>query len=305
MLKFTLTRAGTAVLVAFTLSIVTFVLLHTATDPAAALAGPDADPQTVAQIRAQLGLDRPLVVQYWDWLSGVLQGDLGESWFWKQPVINLIRDHAPITLRLALSATLVTILIALPLGIAAAMWPNSLVDRAALALGVAAQAMPSFWLGLMGIILLAVIVPIFPVSGDTTWLHFVLPALVLGTTSVPAVMRLTRSGLIDVMATDYVRTARAKGFTTDRVLWRHALRNALLPVVSVLAIQLGNKLGGSVVTESVFALNGLGRLALQAILSADIPMLQILVFVFALTFVLLTFLADLLNAWLDPRIRLG
>jgi len=155
------------------------------------------------------------------------------------------------------------------------------------------------------IVVFAVAFPILPVSGDTTWQHFVLPALVLGMSSVPAVMRLTRTGLLDVMASDYIRTARAKGYMGTQLILRHALRNALLPVVGVLAVQLGNKLGGSVITESVFALNGLGRLSLEAILGSDLPTLQMLVFVFAFTFIVLTLAADLLNAWLDPRIRLG
>jgi len=244
-------------------------------------------------------------VRYAEWAAGVARGDLGRSFLRRQPVADLIAAHAPVTIKLAFSALLITILIAVPLGIAAALRPNTEVDRFALSAAVAAQALPSFWLGLVLIVLFAVTFPIFPVSGDATWLHFVLPALVLGTTSVPAVMRLTRTGLLDVMASDYIRTARAKGYTGVQLILRHALRNAMLPVVGVLAVQLGNKLGGSVITESVFALNGLGRLALEAIVGSDIPTLQMLVFVFAMTFVALTFFADLLNAWLDPRIRLG
>jgi peptide/nickel transport system permease protein len=244
-------------------------------------------------------------VQYADWLGSVLRGDLGTSHLWHRRVSELIAAHAPVTIALALSALLITIAIAVPLGIVGALRPNTLADRVALALAVAAQAVPSFWLGLMLIVLFALALPLFPVSGDETWKHFVLPAIVLGMSSVPAVMRLTRTGLLDVMASDYIRTARAKGFGIGQVLLRHAMRNALLPVVGVLAVQLGHKLGGSVVTESVFALNGLGRLALQAIVGGDIPTIQMLVFVFALTFVVLTLAADLLNAWLDPRIRLG
>jgi peptide/nickel transport system permease protein len=304
MLRFALTRGLLAILVAFSVSLATFVLLDSAADPAEAIAGPDAPQETIEQIRAQYGFDRPWPVRYAEWGLGVLRGELGTSFLRRQPVAELIASHAPVTIKLAISALLVTIAIAIPLGIVAALRPNTIADRLALSLAVAAQALPSFWLGLVLIVVFAVAWPILPVSGDTTWLHFVLPALVLGTTSVPAVMRLTRTGLLDVLASDYIRTARAKGFVGARLIVRHALRNALLPVVGVLAVQLGNKLGGSVITESVFALNGLGRLALEAILGADIPTLQMLVFVFALTFVVLTFLADVLNAWLDPRIRL-
>ena len=305
MLRYALKRAWLALLVAITVSIVTFFLLDAAGDAAEAIAGPDAPRETIEQIRRQYGFDRPWPVRYAEWLGGVARGDFGQSFLRRQPVLDLVASHAPVTIRLALSALLVTIVVAIPLGIVAALRPNTLADRVAVSLAVAAQALPSFWLGLVLIVLFAVTVPIFPVSGDTTWKHFVLPALVLGLASVPAVMRLTRTGLLDVMASDFIRTARAKGFIGLRLVLRHALRNALLPVVGVLAVQLGHKLGGSVIVESVFALNGLGRLALEAIVGSDLPTLQMLVFVFALTFVLLTFLADLLNAWLDPRIRLG
>jgi peptide/nickel transport system permease protein len=305
MLRYTLRRALLALLVAFTVSVATFLLLHTATDPAQAIAGADADAAAVQQVRVQYGFDRPLAVQYASWLRGVVRGELGESYIWHRQVSELLAAHAPVTIALALSAMLITVVIAIPLGIVAAMRPNTIIDRIALTLAVTAQAVPSFWLGLMLIVLFGVMFPVLPVSGDETWRHFILPAVVLGTSSVPAVMRLTRTGLLDVMGSDYIRTARSKGYMTGGILLRHAMRNAMLPVVGVLAVQLGHKLGGSVVTESVFALNGLGRLALQSILGSDIATIQMLVFVFALTFVVLTFLADLLNAWLDPRIRLA
>ena len=305
MINYVLRRALMALLVAVVVSFGTFALFHFATDPAQTIAGEDAPQEMVEDIREQYGFDRPLSVQYFEWLSGVLQGDFGESFFWKQPVVELIQQHAGVTILLALSSLMVTILIALPLGISAALRPNSWVDRFALSTAVSAQAIPNFWLGLMLIILFAVMFPIFPVSGDATWQHYVLPALVLGASSVPAVMRLTRTGLLDVLSSDYIRTARAKGFTGYRLILQQAMRNALLPIVSVLAVQLGNKLGGSVVTESVFSMNGLGRLAVESIFNSDIPTVQSLILIFVLTFVLLTLAADLINAWLDPRIRMG
>jgi len=305
MLRYTIKRVCMALLVAITVSVATFFLLDAAGDPAEAIAGPDAPRETIEQIRVQHGFDRPWPVRYGEWALGVARGELGTSFLRRQPVGSLIASHAPVTIKLAFSALAVTILLAIPLGVVAALRPNSAIDRLALSLAVAAQALPSFWLGLVLIVVFAVAFPILPVSGDTTWQHFVLPALVLGMSSVPAVMRLTRTGLLDVMASDYIRTARAKGYMGTQLILRHALRNALLPVVGVLAVQLGNKLGGSVITESVFALNGLGRLSLEAILGSDLPTLQMLVFVFAFTFIVLTLAADLLNAWLDPRIRLG
>ncbi len=305
MLRYLIRRGFMALLVALTVSVAAFVLLNVAVDPAMAIAGEDADLLLVEQIREQYGFDRPIYVQYFDWLTRLLKGDFGESYYWNKPVGELILSHAPVTLQLAVMAIFVTVIISIPLGTLAALKQNSLIDRIALSTAVSAQAIPNFWLGLMMIILFAVTWQIFPVSGDDTFVHFILPSFVLGTSSVPAVMRLTRNGLLDVMASDYIRTARSKGFGGITLLIKHAMRNALLPVVSVLAVQLGQKLGGSVITESIFAINGLGRLALESILGGDIPTVQMLVFVFALTFVIMTLVADLLNAWLDPRLRLG
>ncbi|MGD1879477.1 MAG: ABC transporter permease [Kiloniellaceae bacterium] len=305
MLKYTLQRAILALAVAAVVSFATFLLLNYATDPAYAIAGEDAEPDVIAQIRETYGLNRPIMVRYVEWAGGVLRGDFGDSYYWHKPVAELVIDRAPVTIALAASALLVTILIAIPLGALAALNPNSPIDRFALTVAVSAQAVPNFWLGLIMIILLGVMLPIFPVSGDDTWLHFVLPAFVLGASSVPAVMRLTRTGLIEVMESDYIRTARAKGFRGFALLRRHAMRNAILPVVSVLAVQLGQKFGGSVITETIFAINGLGRLALESILGSDIPTVQMLIFVFAMVFVAMNLLADMLNAAIDPRIRIG
>ncbi|MEP1649475.1 MAG: ABC transporter permease [Paracoccaceae bacterium] len=305
MLRYIALRALLALLVAFTVSLTAFLLLNVAADPAQAIAGEDATPEVIDAIRARYGLDRSLTIRYFDWLGGVLRGDFGESYYWHQPVASLVWDRADETIKLALSALMVTILIAIPLGALAALNPNSWIDRFALGIAVSAQAVPNFWLGLIMIIVFGVTFPIFPVSGDDTWRHFVLPAFVLGASSVPAVMRLTRTGLIEVMGADYVRTARSKGFRGGALLRRHAMRNALLPVISVLAVQLGQKFGGSVITESIFAINGLGRLALESILGADIPTVQMLIFVFAIVFVIMNLIADILNAALDPRIRIG
>ncbi|MCW5679898.1 MAG: ABC transporter permease [Xanthobacteraceae bacterium] len=304
MLRYAGKRIILAVIVALAVSFAAFFLLSIATDPAAAIAGEGAEPEVIDHIREQLGLNRPLLVQYWSWLSAIFHGDLGTSYYWRQPVGALILEHLPVTLALALSATFVTLIVAIPLGTIAALYPNSLIDRVALAVAVSAQATPTFWLALILIIVFGVMLPIFPISGDTTALSFVLPAIVLGAHSVPALMRLTRVGVLDVMASDYIRTARAKGFYGYRLLSRQVMRNALLPVVSVLAVQLGHKLGGSVITETVFAMNGLGRFALHSIIGGDIPTVQMLVVLFAMTFIGLTLLADLLNAWLDPRLRL-
>lgn len=305
MLKYILQRLALALAVAIVLSFVTFLLLNFATDPAYAIAGEDAEPEVVEQIRKTYGLDRPVMVRYAEWATGVLSGDFGESYYWNKPVAELVVDRTPVTLLLAFLSLSITIIIALPLGIIAALRPNTLVDRFALAVAVSAQAIPNFWLGLIMIILFALTWRIFPVSGDDTLMHFVLPAFVLGASSVPAVMRLTRTGMLEVMESDYIRTARAKGFRGVALVRHHALRNAILPVISVLAVQLGHKFSGSVITETIFAINGLGRLALDSILGSDIPTVQILIFLFALVFVVMNLLADILNAALDPRLRVG
>ncbi len=304
MLRFIFSRLIVVVAVGLTLSIAAFFLLNIAVDPAQAIAGEDADALEIEQVRILYGFDRPITMRYLEWFSDLLRGDFGVSYYWNKPVSQLLLDRAPETITLALMAVSVTILIALPLGCAAALKPNTIIDRFALGVAVSAQAIPNFWLGLMAIILFSVMLPIFPVSGDKSFYHFVLPALVLGASSVPPVMRLMRTGLMEVMNADYIRTARSKGFYGWRLVSGHAMRNALLPVVSVLAVQLGHKFGGSVITESVFAINGLGRLALESILGADIPTVQILVFVFAITFLVLNLLADVLNAYLDPRLRI-
>jgi len=303
MLKFILKRLALGLAVAFTVSLATFLMLNLAADPAAMVAGEDATQEAIEQIRVQYGFDRPLYVRFFEWMGQLVTGDFGDSYYWKQPVFDLLIDRAPVTLTLAAGALTVTIVLGLTLGVLAALKPNGWLDRFALSFGTAAQAVPNFWFGLILIILLGVTFPIFPVSGDSTWLHFVLPCFVLGTSAVPQVLRLTRTGMIEVLGSDYIRTARAKGFRPRQLLFRHALRNALLPIVSVITIQIGYKLGGSVITESVFALNGLGRLAYESILGADIPTVQMLVFFFALIFIILSILGDILNAWLDPRMR--
>lgn len=305
MLTYALQRCGMALAVGFTISLVAFLLLNFATDPAATMAGEEASIDEIEELRRQFGFDRPIHVQYFDWLGGVLRGDFGDSVYWRTPVVELVVRHFPVTLLLAAMSFTVTVLVAIPLGMAAAMNPNTVIDRSALSVAVAAQAIPNFWLGMMAILLLAVIWPIFPVSGNNTIWHFVLPAIVLGLSSVPSVMRLTRTGLLEVMGSDYIRTARAKGYRGAGLLWRHAMRNALLPVVSVLAVQFGDKLGGAIVTETVFAINGIGRLAVESVLAGDVPTVQMLLFIFAMFFVLANLAADLLNAWIDPRLRLG
>jgi peptide/nickel transport system permease protein len=197
------------------------------------------------------------------------------------------------------------ILTAVPLGVAAAVRPNSIIDRVALFISVMGQAMPSFWFGLVLVVIFSIKFRLLPPSGTDGWQNFVMPTVVLGYYAMPAIMRLTRAGMLDVLSADYVRTARAKGASEMRVMFKHALRNAIIPVVSLSAVQMGFMLGGSIVVESIFALHGAGYLAWESIGRNDLPTVQALILIFALFYIVFTFLSDLLNAWLDPRMRVG
>jgi peptide/nickel transport system permease protein len=303
MVEFVLRRIGLAIVVAFCVSLLSFALLLLSGDPAVGLAGESADEATIMMVREQYGLDRPLAVQYWLWLQRVVALDFGTSLLTREPVLALILDRIPVTITLAVCSLALALLLSIPLGVVAALRPDSTLDRAALGFATVGQAVPNFWLALMLMVLFGIEFGWLPVSGSGTWQHFVMPTLVLGTAAMPAFMRLTRAGMIEALASDYVRTARAKGLLWRSVLFKHALRNAMLPVVTVAAVQLGFMLSGSVVVETVFSLNGLGFLAWQSLSVADLPMIQAIVLLASLTYVVLTTLADVLNALLDPRLR--
>ncbi|WP_292896714.1 ABC transporter permease [Nitratireductor sp.] len=305
MLAFALKRLGLAILVTFTVSVISFSLLHLSGDPATSLAGENATAADIAAISRQYGFDRPLTVQYTDWLWKALHGDFGESYYFKLPVADLIADRLSITMTLGICAISFALLTAVPLGVAAAVRPNSVVDRTALFLSVAGQAMPSFWFGLVMIVIFSIKLRLLPASGSETWRHFIMPTVVLGYYAMPAIMRLTRAGMLEVLNADYIRTARAKGAGAGRVLFKHALRNAIVPVVSLSAVQMGFMLGGSVVVEAIFSLHGAGYLAWESIGRHDLPTVQALILIFSCFYILFTLLSDLANAWLDPRIRVG
>jgi peptide/nickel transport system permease protein len=305
MLAFTLRRIVVALLVAVTVSIISFSLLRLSGDLAQALAGPSSTPADVEAVRKAYGLDQPLAVQYVDWVGKALHGDFGTSFFFKEPVWSMIGARLPVTMTLGLCALGFALVVAIPLGVVAALRPNSWIDRLALTISVFGQALPSFWFALMLIILFGVKLRWLPISGTGTWRNFVMPSIALGYYGLPAFMRLTRAGMIEVLASDYIRTARAKGLRWPSVLFKHALRNAVIPVVAVATVQFGFMLGGSIVIESVFALHGVGYLAWESISRADFPVVQAIVLILASLYVVLTLLADLLNAALDPRIRVA
>ncbi|MEZ5726569.1 MAG: ABC transporter permease [Burkholderiaceae bacterium] len=305
MLAYALKRLSLALLVAFSVSIISFGLLYVSADPAVAMAGESATDADIAAIRKRYGFDRPLPVQYAAWLGRAVHGDLGESYYFKSQVSELIGDRLPVTMALGACAILFAIIVAVPMGVAAAIRPNSIVDRVALFISVMGQALPSFWFALVLIMLLSVNLRWLPTSGSDTWRHFVMPTIVLGYYATPAIMRLTRAGMLEVLSSDYIRTARAKGLLPGTVLFKHALRNAIIPVVSLAAVQFGFMLGGSIVVETIFALHGAGFLAWESISRNDLPTVQGLILMFSLFYIVLTFLSDVLNAWLDPRIRVG
>lgn len=303
MLPFILKRLGLAFLVAITVSFISFILLYLSGDPATALAGEGATSDDIEAINKLYGFDRPMLVQYGSWLLQALTGNFGDSYYFKMPVANLLADRLSVTMLLGLCGISFALLTAVPLGVLAAMRPNSIIDRVALFLSVAGQAMPSFWFGLILIVLFSIKLQWLPASGSETWAHFILPTIVLGYYAMPAIMRLTRAGMLEVLSSDYIRTARAKGASEGRVLFKHALRNAIIPVVSLAAVQMGFMLGGSIVVESIFALHGAGFLAYESISRNDLPTVQALVLIFSMFYIFFTFLADVLNAWLDPRMR--
>jgi peptide/nickel transport system permease protein len=305
MLVYTAKRLLLAIAVAFTISALVFSLLYMTGDPATALAGENSTDEAIAKLRKEYGFDRPIYIQYFSWLGNALQGDFGNSIYFRMPVSELIMDRMPTTMILGELAITFAIVVSIPLGVLAAMYPNSIIDRISLFMAVVGQALPSFWFALMLIVLFAFIWPVLPASGSDTWRHFVLPTIVLGYYATPAFMRLTRTGMLDVLSSDYIRTARAKGLRPFTVLFKHALRNAIIPVVSLAAVQFGFMLGGSVIIETVFALHGAGYLAWESISRSDFPTVQAVLLLFSLLYIVLTFFADLLNAWLDPRIRVG
>ena len=303
MIPFILKRLGLAVLVAFAVSILAFLLVRLSGDPAIAIAGEGAREADIAIVRATYGLDRPLVVQYLDWIANLLRGNLGTSYYFKSDVGALVLDKLPVTLKLGIASLVFALLIAVPLGVVAALRPNCWIDRLALGIAVLGQALPNFFFALILVMLFSITLRWLPVSGSSTPWHFIMPTIALGYYVAPAFMRLVRAGMIEVLGSDFIRTARAKGVPMRRVVLKHALRNALTPVVALTVVQLGYLLGGSVVIETIFALDGLGYLAYQSISHKDLPVMQVVVLILAVVYVLLTLAADIVNAWLDPRLR--
>jgi peptide/nickel transport system permease protein len=299
-----LRRLGQALLILLGVAAITFVLLYALpADPARMLAGRSATAQTVASIRHELGLDQPLVVQFWHYLSGILQGDLGRSYAQKTEVWTLIAARLPATLLLMASGIFVEVILGVTFGTIAAVKRGSFVDRLVMTASFVGVSAPQFVAALLLLYLFAVTLGWFPMSGYGTFAHIVLPAATLGILGAGWYARMVRSAMIDVLNQDYVRTARAKGLSSARIIFRHALPNAILPIIAMIGIDIGQFMGGVVVVEAVYGWPGIGQLAWQAIQQVDIPIIMGVTLTSALAIVIGNLLADLIAPVIDPRIR--
>jgi peptide/nickel transport system permease protein len=299
-----LRRALHGVVVLWGVSIVVFLLMHLSGDPAAVLLPLDTPPEDVAAFRHEMGLDRPFPVQYVYFLSRAVRGDFGYSYHYRIDALSLVLKRMPATLKLTAAALLVSLVPALPAGVVAAMRKGTLLDALVRAFVLVGQAVPGFWLAIVLIMVFAVGLRWLPVSGSRGWQSLVLPAITAGSFSMATVTRLLRSSLLEVLEEDYIITARSKGLPPRTVIMRHALRNAAIPVVTVIGVQIGFLLGGAVIAEVVFAYPGMGRLAITAVGRRDVPVIQSFVTVTSVMVVLINLFMDILYSWLDPRIRL-
>jgi ABC-type dipeptide/oligopeptide/nickel transport system permease component len=298
-------RVAQTALILVAITVVVFWVVRLSGDPVLLMLPADASQQDIERLRESLGFDQPVHIQLWRFMGRVVTGDFGTSLRFQEPALALVLDRLPSTALLALTALAISTLIAIPLGVLSAVRRDSLWDRAAMGAALLGQSMPIFWTGIMLITVFSVALDLFPSSGSGTIRHLVLPAAALGFFSTGRMTRLVRAGMLEVLGQDYVRTARAKGLAERRVVYRHALRNSLLPVITIVGLELGSTLGGAVVTETVFAWPGVGRLIVSAIFARDYPLVQAAVLVVAAMLVLVNLVVDLLYTVVDPRVRYG
>jgi len=303
MAAFILRRIAGAIWVLVGVSIVVFIIVHLTGDPAAVMMPPESTPAEIEAFRHEEGFDRPLIVQFGTFALGALHGDLGESLRHDEPALPLALERLPATAELALTAFVLVVIVAIPAGVVSAARPRGVISAVVRVFALIGQSAPTYWIGLMLILVFGVRLGWLPVSGIGDFSHLVLPAVTLGFFSMAKVMRLTRAALLDVLASDYLRTARAKGLAPLHVLVGHALRNAWIPIVTQLGIELGTLLSGAIITETVFAWPGIGRLAVQAVYDRDVPVVEAVVLLAATIFTLVNVLVDVLYAALDPRVR--
>ncbi|MDR7486614.1 MAG: ABC transporter permease [Armatimonadota bacterium] len=284
---------------------IAFLAIRLSGDPVALLITEYATPEDIARVRRTLGLDQPLWVQYARFLADALRGDFGESLRFIKPAAPLVYSAMPATVQLAAAALLVALAVALPLGMVAGVRRGSAIDGVAIVLATLGQSMPYFWLGILLIMVFAVRLQWLPAFGSESWRHLILPAVTLAMTPMARIARIVRSGMVEVLTQDYIRTAHAKGLRASAVVVRHAMPNLAIPLVTLLALDFGTLLGGAVVTETIFAWPGVGRLVVQAIQSRDYPVVQAVVFYLATAVVLINLTLDVIYARLDPRVRYG
>jgi peptide/nickel transport system permease protein len=306
MSAYVLRRVAQSLIVLVGVSIVVFFLARLAPgDPVSLLLSETASPEQIEAAREHYGFNDPIYVQYWLFASRAVRGDFGDSLYYDEPALQVVREAFPQTVKLALTAFALAVGLALPMGVIAAIRRDSLWDYLAVGISVIGQAAPSYWIGILLILFFSVRIKIFPSSGNFGPEYIVLPAITLAALLMAVLTRLTRAGMLDVLSDDYVRTARSKGLKERTVIVRHALRNALIPLVTVMGLQLGSVLGGTVIVEQVFAWPGVGRLAVNAITSRDYPIIQAVVLLVSVVFVVINLAVDLLYGLLDPRIRHG
>jgi peptide/nickel transport system permease protein len=304
MKTFFLRRLLQSLVVLLGVSFVVFFILFLTGDPAAVMLPPEASAEDIRNFRESMGFNDPFFVQYGRFLVGALRGNFGTSIRHGEPAFSLVVERMPATFELAGAALVIALLLAIPAGIVSAVRRNTVIDYISTVVALLGQSMPTFWLGIMLILFFSVQFQVLPSSGRGTWQHLVLPAITLGLFTTARITRLTRSGMLEVLNQDYIRTAKAKGVSDPPVVWKHALKNAAIPIVTIVGIELGTLLGGSVITETIFAWPGVGRLSVQAIYNRDYPVVQAAVFLLATTFILVNLLVDLVYTYLDPRIRL-
>jgi ABC-type dipeptide/oligopeptide/nickel transport system permease component len=304
-IRFLAVRLLHAVFVVLGATLIIFFLIRLTGDPAALLAPPSSTQADIDLLRHQLGLDRPVAVQYLDYLHGLLHFDLGESIRFRRPATDLIFERLPATAELAFASIVLALLMSVPLGIVAATRQGSVVDAFARVFALLGQSVPVYWSGIVFILLFSVILRWLPVSGRAGWTSIILPAVTIALYMTASLTRLIRSSMLEVIGQQYIKTAIAKGITRRAVVLRHALRNALLPVSTMVGLQIGTLLSGAVITETVFAWPGIGQLSTQAVFARDFPLVQAIVLVTALFLVLINLLVDIAYLYIDPRIRYG
>ncbi len=304
--SYVIRRAWQSLTILLGVSIVVFFLMHLSGDPIRLLAPIDTTAEELEALRKLHGLDRPLPVQYWNFLSGVLRGDFGKSLRSGENALHLALERVPATGKLALTALAFSLIVALPFGVLAAVKRNTWIDRTVMGAALIGQSMPVFWLGILLILVFAVNLGVLPATGTRAgWRSLILPGITLGMFNMARTARLLRSELLEVLQAEYIMTARAKGMSARVVLWRHAFRNAVIPLVTLIGLDLGALLAGSVITETIFAWPGIGRLSVNAIYGRDYPVVQAAVLVVASIYVLINFLVDLSYAFLNPRVNLS